>query len=234
MNNKEAEQILEWAKAVEACNPRVATDMRAYINQEYNPASVDEKLDRIIALLEKPDTLNEYLEKNKAGVLTVTPRILTQDPLDALGQLNENLVKRRPEQPDPATLSVLHPGVRLQTGDWAVECSNPGHFLKVHPDQFGKFADHPAYSYFRPKSEVRYSTPDKIVYREMEVAQLPPYPPVPEGYSHWEDRGCGWESEGEVMYSCLHVDYLGDGWTPASKELASGVSVIRYIEAIKK
>jgi hypothetical protein len=40
--------------------------------------------------------------------------------------------------------------VLLKEGDWAVECSNPGHFLKVHPSEFGKPASSPAYSYFRP------------------------------------------------------------------------------------
>jgi hypothetical protein len=39
----------------------------------------------------------------------------------------------------------------LREGDFAVECSNPGNFLKVHPNVFGQMANHPAYSYFRKK-----------------------------------------------------------------------------------
>ena len=215
MNNKEAEQILEWAKAVEARVPRIANDMRNYINQEYNPASVDEKLDRIIELLSRP-------------------RILTQDPLDALGQLNENLVKRRPEQPDPTTLSVLHHGVRLQAGDWAVECSNPGHFLKVHPDQFGKFADHPAYSYFRPKTYAEAVDAGELIRPHVVKLELPPYPPVPSGYSHWEARSPGWRSFDPVKFAFVECGW--SEWTVAQsvRPTCGDDLKIHYIEAVRE
>ena len=53
-----------------------------------------------------------------------------------------------PPQPDRDKLRMIR-DVALQEGDWAVECTNPGRFLKVHPDQFGQIASGPAYSFFR-------------------------------------------------------------------------------------
>ena len=53
--------------------------------------------------------------------------------------------------PDRDKLRMIR-DVALQEGDWAVECSNPGVFLKVHPDQFGQIASGPAYSFFRENS----------------------------------------------------------------------------------
>lgn len=51
-------------------------------------------------------------------------------------------------QPNRDSVRMIR-DVPLQEGDWAVECSNPGWFLKVHPSEFGKPASNPAYSYFR-------------------------------------------------------------------------------------
>ncbi len=67
---------------------------------------------------------------------------------DRLAKLPLQSVKA--EQPDRESVRMIR-DVPLQEGDLAVECSNPGHFLKVHPDVFGKIANHPAYSYFRKK-----------------------------------------------------------------------------------
>lgn len=61
----------------------------------------------------------------------------------------EKTAKPKPEQPAPGDVRMIR-DVPLREGDWAVECSNPGHFLKVHPSEFGMPATNPAYSYFRP------------------------------------------------------------------------------------
>ena len=63
-----------------------------------------------------------------------------------------NRVLFKPEQPDKDTVKGIR-DVPLQDGDWAVECTNPGHFLKVHPSEFGKMASNPAYSYYRAKAD---------------------------------------------------------------------------------
>lgn len=54
------------------------------------------------------------------------------------------------DQPDKDSVIAIR-DIPLREGDWAVDCFNPGHFLKVHPNQFGKLASNPAYSFYRPK-----------------------------------------------------------------------------------
>lgn len=61
--------------------------------------------------------------------------------------------------------------------------------------------------------------------------KLPPYPPVPSGYSHWEDRGCGWGNYKKALYAT--VGDAGDVWEIigiVSKPL--GCEHLHYIEAI--
>jgi len=63
----------------------------------------------------------------------------------------------------PANLPPLPPkerlreirNVPLQEGDLAVDCSNPGVFLRVHPNAIGKSANHSDFSYFREIEAVR-------------------------------------------------------------------------------
>lgn len=68
-----------------------------------------------------------------------------------LAEEEEKTVKPRRE-PDKDSVRQIR-DVPLQEGDWAVLCTDPGHFLRVHSTEFGKLANHPAYSYFRAKEE---------------------------------------------------------------------------------
>jgi len=57
-------------------------------------------------------------------------------------------------------------------------------------------------------------------------------PPVPDGYSRWVDRGCGWRVERPVTYAC----YPGTagGWVVHHDDYFTwGAQSLRYIEAVK-
>jgi hypothetical protein len=64
-------------------------------------------------------------------------------------------------------------------------------------------------------------------------AYLPPYPPVPEGYSHWEDRGTGWVSEEFRKFAIYGGQSHPDKWRVSSGSTSpSGNRRVHYIEAI--
>jgi hypothetical protein len=60
---------------------------------------------------------------------------------------------------------------------------------------------------------------------------LPPLPPVPEGYDRWEYRGMGWQTENAYYDCCPHE---GGSWTniPGTSR-SDGMSSFHYIEAVK-
>lgn len=60
--------------------------------------------------------------------------------------------------------------------------------------------------------------------------QPPPCPPVPKGYSRWEERGKGWESQKKCHIAfCISGD---EHWDTAF-EKAGGYRDFYYLEAIK-
>lgn len=189
--------------------------------------TTNEKLDRIIALLTPRTKSSKEIVVDWNASL---PRILTPDPLDCLEQLNDRH-KARKGQPDPATLTTIR-DVPLQKGDWAVECSNPGHFLKVHSAIFGHYANNPQYSYFRPKTYVEAVDAGELIRPSVVKPQLPPYPPVPSGYSHWEARSPGWRSFDPVKFAFVECGWSEWDVALSVRPTCGGDVKIHYIEAI--
>lgn len=63
------------------------------------------------------------------------------------------------------------------------------------------------------------------------LADFPPLPPVPEGYSRWEYRGKGWQPYKRVRFAsmgCFDTD-----WVTASFGCPAGYANTHYIEAVK-
>ena len=66
--------------------------------------------------------------------------------------------------------------------------------------------------------------------------KLPPHPPVPGGYDHWEYRGLGWKSDEKALYATLPVDDMDrpGGWDMRPFELHTGACRdLHYLEAVK-
>ena len=65
------------------------------------------------------------------------------------------------------------------------------------------------------------------------VAESPtqlPYPPVPEGFSHWVDRGMGWKTNQRTTF--VTRDYYG--WSPVLHGCSVGYKGQYYLEAVEK
>ena len=60
---------------------------------------------------------------------------------------------------------------------------------------------------------------------------LPPYPPLPEGYTHWVDRGTGFVSERRTWFATLPP--FGVEWSWALYGCTVGYDDVHYIEAVK-
>ena len=63
------------------------------------------------------------------------------------------------------------------------------------------------------------------------LAALPPFPPVPEGYTRWVYRGKGWQPYKRVRFAsigCFDTD-----WVTASYGCTIGYANSHYIEAVK-
>jgi hypothetical protein len=204
---------------VSSASPHVSAEFARKLERERNAAqsgnltlaaerdalkNTNEKLDRIIALLSRP-------------------RILHVDRLDELAQLNERFLNdKTPVNPPRRPHDYLG-------GDFEQRCGQCGS-LFCGPDELPPTCN----ICYHTKGKVKYAaTPDEMVYHEMKVEpQLPPYPPVPSGYSHWEDRGCGWESEKAVKYAYLSDS---DKWAVCLEYSPTlGIPRTHYIEAIKK
>lgn len=62
---------------------------------------------------------------------------------------------------------------------------------------------------------------------------LPPYPPVPEGFTHWIERGHGWESERKVTCAWINPSADEPKWcVPGEGHYPSGFDSLFYLEAI--
>lgn len=61
-------------------------------------------------------------------------------------------------------------------------------------------------------------------------AQTPPHPPVPEGFSHWVDRGKGWKTNQRTTF--VTSDHYG--WSPVLYGCSVGYPYQHYLEAVKK
>jgi hypothetical protein len=60
------------------------------------------------------------------------------------------------------------------------------------------------------------------------LAQTPPYPPVPEGFSHWVDRGMGWKSDKVATYAARASDW----WLLCPYGYSLGNPKLHYLEAV--
>lgn len=63
------------------------------------------------------------------------------------------------------------------------------------------------------------------------LATLPPFPPVPEGYSRWVYRGKGWTSMDFVKYA--YWMYPFKVWVTLNDSIPVGIKDNHYIEAVK-
>lgn len=74
----------------------------------------------------------------------------------------------------------------------------------------------------------------RIAATELEnaLAALPPFPPLPEGYSRWVYRGMGWKSEKRVRFAS-HGRFDTD-WVTFPFGCTIGYENTHYIEAVKE
>lgn len=63
------------------------------------------------------------------------------------------------------------------------------------------------------------------------LADFPPLPPVPEGYSRWVYRGKGWKSNERVRFASITLN--DPCWVPFPYGCTVGYEVSHYIEAMK-
>lgn len=62
---------------------------------------------------------------------------------------------------------------------------------------------------------------------------LPPYPPVPEGFTHWVERGYEWEPQRTVVCAWINPSDDAPEWrTPAHAHCPAGYDTLFYLEAI--
>lgn len=63
---------------------------------------------------------------------------------------------------------------------------------------------------------------------------LPPLPPVPEGFDRWEYRGKGWDSQIETTFSACFEEFADEGWSrPAATKHLCGHVEAHFIEAVR-
>ena len=60
---------------------------------------------------------------------------------------------------------------------------------------------------------------------------LPPYPPVPEGYTRWVYRGKGWKTDRRVCFAASASPYIE--WVVYKNGCTVGYESTHYIEAVK-
>ena len=60
---------------------------------------------------------------------------------------------------------------------------------------------------------------------------LPPYPPVPEGYTRWVYRGKGWKTDRRVCFAATTSPYIE--WVVYKNGCTVGYESTHYIEAVK-
>ena len=65
----------------------------------------------------------------------------------------------------------------------------------------------------------------------LDPIHLPPFPPVPEGYSRWVYRGKGWKSKEKVRFASIALD--DPYWVIFPFGCTVGYEKNHYIEAIK-
>jgi len=63
------------------------------------------------------------------------------------------------------------------------------------------------------------------------IADLPPFPPLPEGYSRWEYRGLGWQPYKRVRFASLGC--FDPDWVTFPFGCTVGFANSHYIEAVK-
>lgn len=62
---------------------------------------------------------------------------------------------------------------------------------------------------------------------------LPPYPPLPPGFTRWVDRGIGWRATGVTFAYIRDPRCLADQWKISTIQIAVGDGQCRYIQAVK-
>jgi hypothetical protein len=72
----------------------------------------------------------------------------------------------------------------------------------------------------------------RIAATELEnaLAALPPFPPLPEGYSRWVYRGLGWKSDTKVQFAAMGRY----NWVTLPFGCTGGYNTSHYIEAVKE
>lgn len=64
------------------------------------------------------------------------------------------------------------------------------------------------------------------------VSQIPPWPPVPEGFDRWEDRGKAWKPWRKVEhYVC---SFEGHSWSHYERNVPAGDGASHYLEAVRE
>lgn len=63
------------------------------------------------------------------------------------------------------------------------------------------------------------------------LADLPPFPPLPEGFSRWVSRGMGWKSEKRVRFASM--GRFDTDWVTFPFGCTVGYETTHYIEAVK-
>lgn len=73
---------------------------------------------------------------------------------------------------------------------------------------------------------------DQFPEAHAEIVGMPSYPPVPEGYSHWEPRSTGWETDDQVRFA-ISDDGKTNWVAPNIFCRATGNPKVYYLEAVK-